>query len=132
MFGGAGLFSQGLMFGLVLDGQIFLKTDPGTVPAFEAEGCGPFGYDTKYGRRVLTSYWRLPERLYDEPDELAQWARTALGVARAKAVAKASPKKPLKAVPKSGIKRSRTTTTRPVTPAGSKRRSAGRSKAERQ
>ncbi len=72
--------------------------------AFEAEGCGPFGYDTKHGRRVLTSYWRLPERLYDEPEELARWARLALGVARAKAAARAALRKPSKAKPKTAAK----------------------------
>lgn len=139
MFGGAGLFDQGLMFGLVVDGQIYLKADPETVPAFEAEGCEPFGYDTKHGRRVLTSYWRLPERLYDEPGELAQWARTAHGVARAKAVVKVAPKKPVKAAAKSvpkreikrTIKRTSKTATKPVTPAASKRSKAGPPKAKR-
>lgn len=92
MFGGAGIFAGGVMFGLIIDGQIYLKTNGTTVSVYEAEGCGPFGYDTKHGRRVLTSYWRLPERLYDEPGELAQWARSSLGVARAKAAEKSKPK----------------------------------------
>ena len=88
MFGGAGLFVDGLMFGLVTDGMIYLKADAETTPAFEREHCAPFGYSTKHGRRVLTSYWRLPDRLYDDAGELAQWARQALAVARKKAAAK--------------------------------------------
>jgi DNA transformation protein len=86
MFGGAGLFADGLMFGLVADQQIYLKAEAASVPKFEAEDCGPFGYSTKHGRRVLTSYRRLPARLYDEPEELAQWAKVALAAARAAAV----------------------------------------------
>lgn len=88
MFGGQGLYAGGLMFGLVTDSVIYLKADETTSPAYAAENCAPFGYDTKHGRRVLTSYWRLPDRLYDEPGELAQWARAALSVAQAKKAAK--------------------------------------------
>jgi len=82
MFGGAGLYADGVMFGLVSDGLIHLKADAATVPRFEAEGCRPFEYGTKNGRRAIMSYWQLPDRLYDEPDALAQWARQALAVAR--------------------------------------------------
>ena len=62
---------------------------PATVPAFEREGCAPFEYGTKTGKRAIMSYWRLPDRLYDDPDELAQWARAALAVAHKGAAARA-------------------------------------------
>ena len=88
MFGGAGLFTDGLMFGLVSGGQIYLKADATTVTWFERERCGPFEYTTKHGKRALTSYWRLPDRLYDDADELARWARQALAAARQVAAAK--------------------------------------------
>ena len=82
MFGGAGIFADGTMFGLVAGGVIYLKADELTIPAFEREGLGPFTYATKTGTRSLTSYWRIPERLYDDPDELARWAAQALESAR--------------------------------------------------
>ena len=82
MFGGAGIYAGELMFGLVVDDLVYLKADQATVAAFERENCAPFQYDTKNGKRAVMSYWRLPDRLYDEPIELAQWARIALGVAR--------------------------------------------------
>jgi len=82
MFGGAGLYADGLMFGLVLDGVIYLKADAESAPDFEREGCPPFQYGTKAGRRVSMSYWRMPDRLYDDTDELARWARGALAAAR--------------------------------------------------
>ncbi len=88
LFGGAGLFVDSVMFGLVSDGQIYLKADAATAPAFEREGCVPFEYSTKKGRRAVMSYWRLPDRLYDDPDELARWARQALAVAQRKAASK--------------------------------------------
>jgi DNA transformation protein len=90
MFGGAGIYADGTMFGLIVDDVIYLKTDAHTAPRFEQEGCGPFTYDTKRGVRALTSYWRMPDRLYDEPEELALWAKAALDVARR---ASASPRR---------------------------------------
>jgi DNA transformation protein and related proteins len=98
MFGGAGLFVDGVMFGLVSGGQIYLKADASTVICFEREHCGPFEYSTKNGKRTLTSYWRLPDRLYDDADELAQWARQALAAARRGATVK----------PKAGRRRMKT------------------------
>ena len=81
MFGGAGIFVDGLMIALVSDGIIYLKADGETIAAFEREGQGPFTYPTRNGTHTLTSYWRMPDRLYDDGDELARWARIALGVA---------------------------------------------------
>ena len=80
MFGGAGIFADGLMIALVSDGEIFFKADDATIPRLEAEGSRPFVYGAK-GRRVVMSYWRLPDRLLDDPDELAEFARAALGAA---------------------------------------------------
>jgi DNA transformation protein len=82
MFGGAGLFAKGVMIAILDEGVIYLKADAQTIPAFEREGLKPFTYSTKDGARSLTSYWRMPEWLYDEPDELARWAAEALQAAR--------------------------------------------------
>ena len=82
MFSGSGVFADELMIALVVDGVIYLKADDSLVPLFERKGQTPFSYKTRDGRRTLNSYWRMPERLYDEPDELAEWARLALAAAR--------------------------------------------------
>jgi DNA transformation protein len=81
MFGGAGIFADGLMIGLISGDEIYLKADVQTAPSFQAEGLKPFTYGAKR-KRVVMSYWRMPERLFDDPDELAQWARAALGAAQ--------------------------------------------------
>ncbi len=88
IFGGAGIFADGLMFGLIFDGAIYLKVDKMAIPAFEREGSKPFVYTRakssgRVGRHSL-SYWRLPERLYDDPEELAQWAARAFSIAQHK------------------------------------------------
>src|SRR6476660_8450397 len=82
MFSGAGVFADGLMIALVVDGVVYLKADDSFVPLFEQEGQAPFSYRTRDGQRTLSSYWRMPDRLYDEPDDLAEWARLALAAAR--------------------------------------------------
>jgi DNA transformation protein len=81
MFGGFGIYSEGTMFALAHDGHMYLKADRNDAAAFEREGQGPFSYTAKGGKRVVMSYWRLPDRLYDDPDELAVWARASLAVA---------------------------------------------------
>jgi DNA transformation protein len=92
MFGGLGVFVDGLMIALVARGEIYLKADGETIPAFERDGQKPFSYATKHGEHVLTSYWRMPDALYDEPEELARWARGAHAVAQRAKAAKVKPK----------------------------------------
>ena len=81
MFGGEGLFHDGVMFGLVYEERIFLKTSEDTRKSFIAEGLKPFTYPMKKGEGILTSYYPLPDRLYDDPEALAEWARAAFTVA---------------------------------------------------
>jgi DNA transformation protein and related proteins len=81
MFGGAGVFADGLMIALISDGDIFLKADSETSPLFERERMQPFTYGAKRSR-VTMSFWRMPDRLLDDQDELAEWAKAALGAAR--------------------------------------------------
>jgi DNA transformation protein and related proteins len=82
MFGGAGIYAEGRMFALMSDGVIYLKVDEHNAPAFEREQLEPFTYATRKGRRGVMSYRRMPDRLYDDPDELAIWTRDALAAAR--------------------------------------------------
>jgi DNA transformation protein len=81
LFGGEGLFRDGLMFAIVHEGMLYFKTSEESRKAFIAEGSGPLFYKFKNAEGVLTSYYELPDRLYDEPDELAEWARIAFAVA---------------------------------------------------
>jgi DNA transformation protein and related proteins len=91
MFSGFGLWSEGVCFCLVLrGGEFYLKADPITIPQFEDNGCKPFSYAQRTSGKVVivNSFWRMPERLYDDPDELADWARAAVGAAHRAALAK--------------------------------------------
>ena len=88
LFSGFGISADGINFGVVLRGGLYLRADEGSIPQFEAEGSPPFQYETKGKLRINGSYWRLPERLFDDPDELAAWARTSLAAAQRAAFAK--------------------------------------------
>jgi DNA transformation protein len=67
------------MIGIVFDDVVYLTTDAETRKPFVAEKCKPFSF--KKRSTVVTGWYALPDRLYDDPEELAQWTRAALGVA---------------------------------------------------
>jgi len=89
MFSGAGVFAEGVIIALVIRDVIYLKADATTYQAFLQEGSAPFSYMAKGQKRVINSFWRVPERLYDDPDGLAVWAEQALAVAQRAAAGKA-------------------------------------------
>ena len=82
MFGKTGVFCDGFMLGMVRDNTLYFRVDDDNRAAFkEAESLPPLDYQKKAGTIDL-SFWRAPERLFDEPDELLIWARAALAAAR--------------------------------------------------
>ncbi|MGE0213865.1 MAG: TfoX/Sxy family protein, partial [Parvibaculaceae bacterium] len=81
MFGGYGLFREGLMFGLVADDTLYFKADGESKTAFEREGLDPFSYETAGGKRVVMAYWRAPEQCLEDPDAMAEWCGMAYAAA---------------------------------------------------
>ncbi|MDA9506068.1 competence protein TfoX [Bradyrhizobium sp. CCBAU 11386] len=82
MFSGYGISADGTNFALALRAGLFLRADELTIPDFEAEGSKPFQYSTRAKTVTVNSYWELPARLFDDSQELAQWARAALAAAQ--------------------------------------------------
>jgi DNA transformation protein and related proteins len=81
MFGKTGVFCDGLMLGMVTDNTLYFRVDDCNRAAFqEAASFPPLNYKKK-GSTIDLSFWRAPERLFDEPDELVTWARIALAAA---------------------------------------------------
>jgi DNA transformation protein and related proteins len=82
MFGKTGVFCDGVMFGMVADNTLYFRVDDENRETFrEAASFSPLNY-AKRGELIDLSFWRVPERLFDEPDELIAWARAALAAAR--------------------------------------------------
>ena len=88
MFSGYGISADGTNFALALRAGLYFRADEETIPQFEAEGCGPFQYQTRAKTVTVNSYWQLPARLFDDAEELAVWARLALGAAQRAALRK--------------------------------------------
>ena len=82
MFSGAGVYCDGVLFGLILRDTLHFKVDDGNRAAYEAEGMEPFSYEAMGRIRQVGAYWRAPERLFDEPEEMVEWARAALAAGR--------------------------------------------------
>jgi DNA transformation protein len=93
MFSGFGISADGTNFALALRGGLYLRADDQTIPRFEAEGSKPFQYQTRARTVTVNSYWQLPERLYDDPEQLTEWARAALSAAQRAALRKPKPRK---------------------------------------
>ena len=81
MFGGFGLYCDGLFFALVAEETLYLKVDDDNRPAYLAQGLTPFTYSMKDGRLATMNYYPLPAEVLEDQASLLQWARAALAVA---------------------------------------------------
>src|SRR4051794_20198618 len=88
MFSGFGISADGTNFALALRSGLYLRADEQSIPRFEAEGSKPFQYQTRAKTVTVASYWELPARLFDDPEELTGWARAALAAAERAALKK--------------------------------------------
>ncbi len=87
MFGGHGIFLDGVMFALIADDTLYIKADSTTLDDFAAAGSRPFSYRGKT-RQVEMSYWRAPIDAMEDPEALLPWARLGIEAARRAAAAK--------------------------------------------
>ncbi len=76
MFGGHGIYHEGLMFALVTDDTLYLKADETSKQQFIDKGQTPFEY-VKSNKTIQISYYSAPEEIYDDPDEAIYWAKLA-------------------------------------------------------
>src|SRR3954453_23611121 len=82
MFSGFGISVDGVNFAMALRAGLYFRADEETIAQCEAEGSSPFQYQTRDKTVTVRSYWELPARLFDDPQELADWARGALAAAQ--------------------------------------------------
>ncbi|HEX4385844.1 MAG TPA: TfoX/Sxy family protein [Myxococcales bacterium] len=86
LFGGHGLYQGGIIFGLLDDGELFLKTDDLCRPAFKAAGGTCWTYPSPEGP-METSYFRPPAEALEDADSMRKWFDLAVAASR-RAVAK--------------------------------------------
>jgi DNA transformation protein and related proteins len=78
MFGGKGIYFDGVIVAIVVRGELMLKADAESAPEFEAAGCRQWTYTgSRHGKLVSMPYWSVPDSAFDDPDEMAVWARRA-------------------------------------------------------
>ena len=92
MFGGHGLYLDGLIVAIVIDDTLYLKCDIQSGAAFDARDLAPFEYVTKDGERIAMSYRRAPDEALESPDAMREWLRLAQGAALRRATAKPAAK----------------------------------------
>ena len=90
MFGGFGIYKNGLMLGLVSNDTLYFKVDDKDRPDYEARGLGPFKYK-RQGKEYAMSYYQAPHDAMDNAEDLSQWAQKAY-----EAAVRAVQKKPKK------------------------------------
>ncbi|WP_192362403.1 TfoX/Sxy family protein [Mesorhizobium mediterraneum] len=78
MFGGKGIYFDGVIVAIVVRGELMLKADAESAPEFEAAGCRQWTYTgSRHGKLVSMPYWSVPDSAFDDPDEMSVWARRA-------------------------------------------------------
>jgi DNA transformation protein and related proteins len=81
MFGGYGLYLDGVMFGLIADETLYFKVDDSNRENYQAAGMGPFTY-SRQGKEAVMSYYQVPPQVYEDPGTLYEWVEKASAVAR--------------------------------------------------
>ena len=77
MFGGYGIFHEGLMFALISDGVLYFKVDESNREMYEKAGSGKFQHGI--------SYWEVPTEVFEDTARLYEWANISITIAQAKA-----------------------------------------------
>ena len=77
MFGGKGIYHNGLILAPEVAGEILLKADAATAPDFKSAGARQWSYESKKGKPVAMPYWSIPDEALDDPEEMAKWLRLA-------------------------------------------------------
>ncbi len=83
MFGGVGLYLEGLFIALIDDDTLYFKADDSTRARYEKAGSKPFCPFPDRPDQAM-GYWQVPADVLEDREELARWAREAMGVALAK------------------------------------------------
>ena len=82
MFGGHGLYLEGVIFGILADEVVYFKADESSRGQYEKLGSKPFSYEAARGKRVSMSYWEVPSKILEDADLVAEWARQSAKISK--------------------------------------------------
>ncbi len=92
MFGGYGVYAHGMMIALIADNILYFKANKQAAEYFKQQNSHPFTYETKQGKAATMPYWKAPDDLADDYQELKKWFTLALKAALERKDAKLSQK----------------------------------------
>ncbi|MCB9809143.1 TfoX/Sxy family protein [Candidatus Nomurabacteria bacterium] len=74
MFGGYGIYHEGIIFGLILDDELYFKVADHNRPDYEVRGSEPFTYTGHKNRKpTVMQYWKVPEEIMEDPEMVEEW-----------------------------------------------------------
>ncbi|MEK7638697.1 MAG: TfoX/Sxy family protein [Patescibacteria group bacterium] len=82
MFGGHGVYQQGKIFAIIVDGELYFKANESTKKFFLERASHPFAYSKRDGKTYTMNYWLVGEAVYENRDELKEWVATAINASR--------------------------------------------------
>lgn len=82
MFGGWGIYKDGVIFAIIADGELYFKVDDSNRADFEKLHSHPFVYSQQKNKQITMSYWLLPEKVMEDDKELAQWVGRSVDASR--------------------------------------------------
>lgn len=84
MFGGWGIYMEGIFFGLIADGQLYFKVDESNQKDYEKQGSKAFVYEGHKGKKVTMTYWELPADIMEDKNLLVEWVKKSANAAKFK------------------------------------------------
>ncbi len=82
MFGGYGLYHRGVIFGIIVEEDLYFKVDETNKADYEAQGSTPFTYETHNGTKGVMSYWRVPIDILEDQNHIKQWLKISVEISK--------------------------------------------------
>jgi DNA transformation protein len=76
MFSGFSIYRDDLVFAIIVDDKLYFKVDASSVEEFKRLGLQPFTYEAR-GKTIAMSYYEAPAEVFEDPQEMATWAKKA-------------------------------------------------------
>ncbi len=90
MFGGFGLYKDGVIFGIIVDDEVYFKVGDSNLKKYEEAESRPFTYKNARGKEIAMSYWEVPADVLEDRETIVRWAEESCRVNRAKRPGKIS------------------------------------------
>lgn len=88
MFGGYGIYQDGVIFAIITGGGLYFKVDSTNQADYEKEGSQPFQYAMKNGKTTKLSFWEIPQSIMENPALVAVWVQKSVDASRRAKVVK--------------------------------------------